>query len=90
MENADLPAMPLPIAMNDQECLTVNDYEGNKESVGLTKREHFASICQPPIEVLITALKEGYPSGFTVEQYIECAVGYKVKEADALLKELEK
>lgn len=45
MNNADYgnqPASPLPIAMNETECLTVQEYEGSLHFNGLTKREHFA------------------------------------------------
>ena len=56
----------------------------------LTKREHFAGLVIVPSEVLCKALVEQNPQGFTPDQYIEAAVMYKIREADALLKELDK
>jgi hypothetical protein len=47
MNNSDMPAMPQPIAANENEFLDTNEYsEGNS---GLTKREHFAGLAMQAI-----------------------------------------
>lgn len=83
MNNADMPAMPV----------NAQDYKDNGghecDSFGLTKREHFAAMAIPPMELIIEVLKE-HNAPFTIDDYLKCAVAYKKKEADALLKELEK
>jgi hypothetical protein len=90
MKNCDMPAMPTGLVDED----IINDegvYCGQVEAkyTGLTKREYFAAMAIVPVEIIKEALKEGYPEGFTVEQYIETAVQYKKKEADLLLAALE-
>lgn len=42
MKNENLPAMPQPIAMNESECLSVDEHKGDRTLSGLTKREMFA------------------------------------------------
>ncbi|QDP46621.1 MAG: hypothetical protein Tp1137MES00d2C23059491_40 [Prokaryotic dsDNA virus sp.] len=42
MKNADLPANPQPIALNETECLSTSEHYGHNEFNGLTKREMFA------------------------------------------------
>ncbi|TVU79896.1 hypothetical protein FQP85_22150 [Pseudoalteromonas neustonica] len=53
MKNADMPAMPQPIAMNENECLSVDEHQGDRSLSGLTKRETvamhiLAGICANP------------------------------------------
>jgi len=80
IKNGGMPAMPLPIAMSEQECLTVNDYEGNKESGGLTKREHFAGLAMQGILSNNDWIAVGW----------EDTARRAINAADTLLKELEK
>ena len=87
MKNADMPAMPCDeIVLRDERG---NLYGSPVNSAGLTKREHFAALAIPPMEIIIEALKE-HNSPFTLDDYIVYAVAYKMKEADLLLASLER
>ena len=88
MNNGDLPIAPV---LDDWEnfVLFMDGIKGGR-NYGLTKREHFAVSVIAPSEVLCKALIAQYPKGYTTDQYIETVVMYKVREADALLKELDK
>ena len=89
MKNGDMPASP---CSEEQTIITENGFVttvyNEKQSFGLTKREHFAAMAIPPMEMIIEAMTE-HSSPFTLDDYIVCAVSYKLKEADALLKALE-
>lgn len=83
MNNADTPASPLPIAMNENEneCLSTEDLQGNTLSNGLTKREHFAEsvlngLLSSGINILL-----GPDSKDNNDKIAKCAVAV----ADALL-----
>jgi hypothetical protein len=78
MNNADMPAMPQPIAANENEFLDTKEYsEGNS---GLTKREHFAGLA---MQGLITL--KGRDCSDTEITAMQC-----VRMADALLAQLDK
>jgi hypothetical protein len=47
MDNADMPAMPQPIAANNHEVIDTTEY--SSENGGLTKREHFAALAMQGI-----------------------------------------
>ena len=88
--NKDMPAMPL----SGDAYQDFAGYDGtsktsyNPECQGLTKLEHFAGLAIPPMEMIIEAMTE-HSSPFTLDDYITCAVSYKIKEAKALLAQLE-
>lgn len=82
--NADMPARPTPY----MDMVNMSG-ELHCDNTGLTKLEHFAGLAIPPMEMIIEAMKE-YSSPFTLDDYITCAVSYKIKEAKALLNALEK
>jgi len=94
--NGDMPAMPL-LQKIDHDVIAQATQAGiiikhKIQHQGLTKREHFAAMAVVPVDVLVAALKatSNMPdSGFTIHQYIEAAVDYKITEADALLAALE-
>jgi hypothetical protein len=92
MNNSDKPAMPCTFQTPEDDLLTGGgaDIPEWTASSGLTKREHFAGLVIVPSEVLCKALEVQNPQGFTPDQYIEAAVMYKIREVDALLKELDK
>ena len=75
MDNADMPAMPQPIAANNHEVVDTTEY--NSENGGVTKREHFAG--------LIMASLAG-TNRYMGRHAAESAVQW----ADALLTELNK
>ena len=82
MNNANSPAMPTNFTW-------VDDHEKHHEmNSGLTKLEHFAGLAIPPMEMIIEAMT-AHSSPFNLDDYIVCAVSYKIKEAKALLKQLE-
>ena len=83
MNNKDMPAMPTESFSNDGA-----PYYKALPSRGLTKLEHFAGLAIPPMEMIIEAMTEN-SSPFTLDDYIVCAVSYKVKEAKALLAQLD-
>ena len=73
-----MPAMPQPIAANENEFLDTNEY--NKDNAGLTKREHFAGLAMQGLITLKGA--DCMDKDITARQ---C-----VRMADALLAELDK
>ena len=78
MRNADLPAMPQPIAANETEVIDTNEYcPGN---AGLTKREHFAGLAMQGLYMVTP------DATISIEESASIAVSM----ADALLYELEK
>lgn len=86
MKNADMPAMPQPIAMNESECLSVDEHQGDRSLSGLTKREMFAMHAMQNILSRYNPYEYGDLDSFNYEETAEHAVGL----ADALLKELSK
>jgi uncharacterized protein YqcC (DUF446 family) len=83
IKNGDMPVMPTLSVSNDGA-----PYYKALPSNGLTKLEHFAGLAIPPMEVIIEAMKECNGS-VSIDDYIEYAVAYKIKEAKALLSQLE-
>ena len=83
MKNADMPAMPQPIAANETEVIDTNEYcPGN---AGLTKREHFAGLAmQGLLSSTLFTVSE------TPEYWMKDTIEAAVEFADALLIELEK
>ncbi len=83
--NKDMPAMPQNGAFS-----VADDFNSSEDmgGMGLTKLEHFAGLAIPPMEMIIEAMTE-HSSPFTLDDYITCAVSYKIKEAKALLAQLE-
>jgi hypothetical protein len=88
VNNGDMPVMPVD-AETIYDALGKSGTEWDKASLGLTKLEHFAGLAIPPMEMIIETMKE-HSSPFTLDDYITCAVSYKIKEAKALLAQLEK
>jgi len=86
MNNADQPASPLPLAMNEAECLTVQDYEGNQHCNGLTKREKFAESVLNGLLSSGINIQLGPNSKDNNDKIAKCAVVM----ADALLAALDK
>ena len=84
MKNADLPVMPEPIAMTENECLSTSEYYGHNKFSGLTKREMFA------MHAMQAMLSSKYVAEFNAansdinNDLCAKAVSY----ADALLEEL--
>ncbi|MEH6451315.1 MAG: hypothetical protein V7765_21820, partial [Oleispira sp.] len=66
--------------------VSIGEWSGE---AGLTKLEHFAGLAIPPMEMIIEAMTE-HSSPFNLDDYITCAVSYKVKEAKALLAQLDR
>ena len=85
MSNSNMPAMPFINVEYDGEG-KVDMYE-NKS--GLTKLEHFAGLAIPPMDMIIEAMKQ-CNNDVSIDDYISYTVAYRVKEAKALLAELEK
>lgn len=86
MENKDMPAMPC-------DDIVIRDKNGNLQGApisctGLTKLEHFAGLAIPPMEMIIESLNQRDGVAL-IDDYIECAVAYKIKEAKALLAQIE-
>ena len=78
MNNSDMPAMPQPIAGNEDGVIDTSEYDPS--NAGLTKREHFAGL----------AMQGFIASGY---YKMNMAVGTSVRAvraADALLAELDK
>lgn len=88
VNNADMPSMPL----TGDAYTDISGYKdipgGIQDGMGLSKLEHFAGLAIPPMEMIIEAMTE-HSSPFTLDDYIVCAVSYKVKEAKALLAQLD-
>jgi hypothetical protein len=81
MNNKDMPAMPQPIAANENEFLDTNEY--SKGNSGLTKRDHFAGLA-------MQGLCHAIDSQGTWAHDAETVAGTAVRYADALLVELDK
>lgn len=92
MKNADMPAMPAEITINrNTEEVFPRQVEQNEYMTpGLTKREHFAGLVNPPHHDLSETLLCDNPNGYTINQYAQAVVAYKIMEADLLLEALEK
>ena len=75
--NSNMPAMPQPIAANENVFLDTNEY--NKDNAGLTKREHFAGLAMQGL-LANSALR--LTNGEFIGRAVTCA--------DALLAELDK
>ena len=73
-----MPAMPQPIAANENEFLDTNEY--NKDNAGLTKREHFAGLA---MQGMIVVDADNCLNEATIAKVA-------VNLADALLTELDK
>ena len=84
MNNGDMPASPITDGDGDIVVL-----ESHWLVTGLTKREHFAGLAIPPEKLITELLHKAYPDGWDLKEYMACAVGYRISEADALLKALE-
>lgn len=84
MKNADLPAMPQSLAINENEGYTINELYGHNGFDGLTKREMFAMHAMQGILSSIAQDEIGY------DKWDQTLAEHSVKAADALLKELEK
>ena len=84
MNNKDMPAMPL----SDEQ---IDNFGSNNSSkfCGLTKLEHFTGLAIPPMDMIIEAMKQ-CNNDVSIDDYITYVVAYRVKEAKALLAELEK
>jgi hypothetical protein len=82
MDNKNMPAMPQPIAANENEFLDTSEY--NKDNAGLTKREHFAGLAMQGW----LARCANAPQSVKLEPNDMAAVA--VSMADALLVELDK
>ena len=83
MNNKDMPAMPLTGNIYE-------DFDGTTEQGrGLTKLEHFAGLAIPPMDMIIEAMKQ-CNNDVSIDDYITYVVAYRVKEAKALLAELDK
>ena len=81
MKNADMPAMPQPIAANETEVIDTNEYRpGN---AGLTKREHFAGLAMQSYMIMCAGANSAH---ILAGEAAEEAVLY----ADSLLIALEK
>ena len=83
MKNADLPANPQPIALNETECLSTSEHYGHNEFNGLTKREMFAMHAMASwVNHHGSAGGYGFSAKEAARSAVECA--------DALLEELSK
>ena len=80
MENKYRPAMPSTMAVRDGIVTTIDEYDS--QSVGLTKREHFAAIAMQGI------LSNG--SDHVHNRLPETIAKRAIEMADALLSELDK
>ena len=101
MNNKDMPAMPLPLAANEQEFLDVGEYSGK---IGLTKLEHFAGLApimpgwfetkfvsNPSLNGGIDCMNFNKTESWTTEEAKELMfMAWPVYYAKALLAELEK
>jgi hypothetical protein len=84
MNNADMPAMPQPIASNEDGFLDTEEYStGN---AGLTKREHFAGLAMQSVLNNFNVYEQGNFDSSDYKVTVQNAVGL----ADALLAELYK
>ena len=84
MKNADLPAMPQALTMNNEEGYTTSDFYGHSRFNGLTKREMFA------MHAMQGLLANSYGNSWSAEQIVSMLSKQSVEFADALLGELEK
>jgi hypothetical protein len=86
MNNSDMPAMPQPIAANENGFCDTGEY--SRGNVGLTKREHFAGLAMQGIlsnSVMgDSALHEKH------EDWVKDISDSSLQFADALLAELYK
>ena len=83
MKNADLPAMPLSLAMNNDEGYTTQDFYDDSKFNGLTKREMFAMHAMASwVNHHGSAGGYGFNEKEAARSAVECA--------DALLEELSK
>jgi hypothetical protein len=84
MNNADMPAMPQPIAGNSHEFVDTTEY--SSENGGLTKREHFAGLA---MQAMISSKYYG-DFNETAHERPEGVAVNALLHADALLTELNK
>ncbi len=82
-DNGNMPASPVLHSIDGNWAKEPLD-----EYKGLTKREHFAAMAKPPVEIIIEVLKTQHGS-VTLEAYLNMAAEYKTQEADALLAALK-
>ena len=85
MNNSDMPAAP--VIENCNQCNT--RYNPPYINYGLTKLEHFAGLVIPPHDLIIEAMRE-CNGEVKITDYMDCAVDYKIREAEMLLERLEK
>jgi hypothetical protein len=78
MNNSDMPAMPQPIAGNEDGVIDTSEYDPS--NAGLTKREHFAGL----------AMQGFIASGYYNSNAPVFTADSAVRAADALLAELNK
>jgi hypothetical protein len=79
--NSNMPAMPQPIAANNDGVLDTNEYRSGNE--GLTKREHFAGLAMQSYMIMCAGANYAHV-------HAEEAAQEAVEYADALLAELDK